>query len=76
MLRVYIHGMMRHNFLISVKVVAVAGECLKAVLATSSGSEVLNKLETSGECDQWCGYLVPFKTLKRKKVNSLYDFVF
>ena len=55
----------------SVKVVAAAGECLKAVLATSTGSEVLNKLEISGECDQWCDYLVPFKLLKRKRVNNI-----
>lgn len=50
---------------------AAAGECLKAILATSSGSEVLNKLETGGECDQWCGFLVPFKLMKRKKVLCL-----
>ena len=52
----------------SVKVVAASGECLKGILATSSGSEVLNKLETSGDCDHWCGYLVPFKPQKRIRV--------
>jgi len=49
-------------------VVAAASQCIKAILATSTGNSVLQKLETFGDCVEWSSYLMPFKPSKRRKV--------
>ena len=51
--------------------VAAASQCIKAILATGSGAGVLQKLETSGESDEWSSYLIPFKPSRRRKVHRI-----
>ena len=61
----------------SIPVVKAAGECLREVLASKSGSTLLTQLEEKQEEEVdverlwWCRYLHPFKPHKKKKVNRL-----
>ena len=54
----------------SVQVVQASGECLRAVLATKIGGQVLGKVEEMCLENEWHLYLEPFKPQRRKKVRE------
>ena len=58
-------------FSASVEVVCASGECLRGVLATKTGGQVLEKLEEIYLEDGWHLYLEPFKPQKKRKVRAL-----
>ena len=51
--------------------VCASGECLRGVLATKTGGQVLGKLEEIRLEDGWHLYLEPFKPQKKRKVRAL-----
>jgi len=54
----------------SIEVVQASGECLRAVLATKTGGQVLGKVEEMCLENEWHLYLEPFKPQRRKKVRG------
>ena len=54
----------------SIEVVQASGECLRAVLATKTGGQVLGKVEEMCLENDWHLYLEPFKPQRRKKVRG------
>ena len=58
----------------SITVVEASSHCLRAILSTTSGSTVLNKLEQSA-IDPWYSLLEPFRQNK-KKVIIIHVYVF
>lgn len=50
--------------------VQASGECLRAVLATKTGGQVLGKVEEMCLENEWHLYLEPFKPQRRKKVRD------
>ena len=55
----------------SIVVVRTSGECLRGVLATRTGGQVLGKLEEICLEEGWHLYLEPFKPQKKRKVRAL-----
>ena len=53
----------------SIAVVHASSDCLRSILSTISGANVLGKLQQNYPNLSWCLTLEPFKTTKKKKVR-------